>query len=56
MSLNIYFLCCSFIKQYYEIMVKHSSNLHRFYLDKSSFTHCEGPGVRCSPKNVYNMF
>ena len=36
---------CSFIKQYYELMAKNPSMLHRFYKAESFFTHCEGQQV-----------
>ena len=35
----------SFIKQFYEMMAKKPWELHRFYKDSSSFTHCEGQQV-----------
>eukprot|EP00596_Hydrurales_sp_CCMP1899_P007109 CAMPEP_0119042014 /NCGR_PEP_ID=MMETSP1177-20130426/14293_1 /TAXON_ID=2985 /ORGANISM="Ochromonas sp, Strain CCMP1899" /LENGTH=385 /DNA_ID=CAMNT_0007008513 /DNA_START=152 /DNA_END=1306 /DNA_ORIENTATION=+ len=32
----------SFIKQFYEMLAKNPSEMHRFYKEESFFTHCEG--------------
>lgn len=35
----------SFVKQYYEMMAKNPSELHKFYNDDSAFSHCENNQV-----------
>jgi hypothetical protein len=44
--IHVFITCCSFIKQYYELMAKNPSMLHRFYKAESFFTHCEGQQVK----------